>query len=121
MGAPAHANKVRALDMDSTKEELRRALKEENQHLMQQVELVRLRLEDASEFRHQVIEAPTPSVQEIRELEKKLQKMSVAPQESLLDIMQRLTEAASPVSSPKSAQISAPVVPGLGSTLSPQP
>lgn len=126
--AAAHS-KVRALDMDSTKEELRTQLREENQHLLQQVELVRLRLEDASDFRHQVIDAPTPSVQDIRDLEQKLERMSVA-QESLLDIMQRQTSTESPTSSPKSTQVAhgralaaapAPAAPAPTNSMSPIP
>lgn len=95
---PHQVGKVRALDMETIKEELRRTLREENQMLLQQTEMIRLRLEDAAEHRHQVMDAPTPSVHDIKEFEKKLEKMSVQSGESLLDVMDRTESFSSDIS-----------------------
>jgi len=79
--------------MDATKGELRGLVMAEKDSLLQQVELARLRLEDASEYRRRVVENPLPSVKDMRELEHKLEKMSVAPQSALLDLMQNVSAA----------------------------
>jgi len=98
----ASASRVRVVDIDDTKRELKQLLQEENEMLLQQVELVRLGLEDAADFRQNVVEAPVPSVKEIKDFEHKLERMSVAPQQSLVDIMERHS---SPAPSPKAAQV----------------
>jgi len=93
--------KVRALEMEATKDELRQMLRDENQALLQQAEMVRLQLEDTSEYRYQVVENPAPPVQDIKAFEQKLQKMTLQPQESLLDIMDRTPLSPSGPRSPK--------------------
>merc|ERR1711988_1985612 len=75
--------------MDTTKAALRELLQGEHDSLLQQVELARLRLEDAAEFRHR-IEAPAPSVKEIKAFESKLEKMAAAPSSVLLDAIESL-------------------------------
>jgi len=97
-------DKVRALDMDGTKQELRDLLEEENNALKQQVEAMRLSLTDAADYRHTVVEAPAPSIKDIKSLEQKLEHMSVAPS-SLVDIMERNPLSPSSAKSPKSRSI----------------
>lgn len=92
----AAARKVRALDMDETKKELREMLHREKETLLQQVELLRLSLEDAADHRHDILDAPMPSVKDMKEFEQKLERMSVDPQESLVEIMERTVLSPTP-------------------------
>jgi len=124
-GSSAAAAKVRALDMESTKGELRQIVQGEHDTLMQQVELARLRIEDAAEFRLRVVEAPMPSVKEIKDFQHKLENMSMAPQHSLLDTIDMVdqTEKKSPrkahrIQSMVADQLNNPTSPGA---LSPTP
>ena len=114
---------VRALDMDATKGELRALLRAEKDSLLQQVELARLRLEDATEYRRQVVERPLPSVKDMRELEHKLEKMSVAPQSALLDLMRNvpLGEEAAPRIAPEPLRESPKKARQVRSSASPSP
>lgn len=91
----AAARKVRALDMDETKKELREMLQREKETLLQQVELLRLSLEDAAEHRHDLLDAPLPSVKDMKDFEQKLERLSVE-QESLVDIMERTVLSPTP-------------------------